>query len=141
MHFTISYRTVGIDSLQVADFLNWEKTVAKPSSSKNSVTRVKATDSKKTKKSKSVNMPADVASVTDAKKQKTEKIQKSRRNPLAAILGYFKGAWYELRQVRWPNRKATWSLTGAVLAFAVFFIVFISLLDALFKYIFELILQ
>lgn len=141
MHFTTSYRTVGIDSLQVADFLNWEKTVAKPSSSKDSVTRVKATGSKKTKSTKSVSSPKEVASVAVAKKQKKEKIQKTRRNPLAAILGYFKGAWFELRQVRWPNRKATWSLTGAVLAFAVFFIVFISLLDALFKYIFELILQ
>jgi len=141
LHFTTSYRTVGIDSLQVADFLNWEKTVAKPSSSKDSVTRVKATGSKKTKSTKSVSSPKEVAPVAVAKKQKKEKTQKTRRNPLAAILGYFKGAWFELRQVRWPNRKATWSLTGAVLAFAVFFIVFISLLDALFKYIFELILQ
>lgn len=113
--------------------------MAKPSSSKDSVTRIKATDSKKTKKTKSTDAPVKATTVAVAKKK--EKTQKTRRNPLAAVLGYFKGAWYELRQVRWPNRKATWSLTGAVLAFAVFFIVFISLLDALFKYIFELILQ
>jgi preprotein translocase subunit SecE len=60
--------------------------------------------------------------------------------PFVMIGGYFKGAWFELRQVRWPNRKATWSLTGAVLLFTGFFVVLILLLDVLFKYLFELIL-
>jgi preprotein translocase subunit SecE len=60
--------------------------------------------------------------------------------PFVAFGGYFKGAWFELRQVRWPNRKATWSLTGAVLLFTAFFVVLILLLDVLFKYLFELIL-
>lgn len=60
--------------------------------------------------------------------------------PLIALGSYFKGAWFELRQVRWPNRKATWSLTGAVLLFTGFFVVLILLLDVFFKYIFELIL-
>ena len=143
MHFSIGYRTVGIDSLQVADFLNWEKTVAKPSSSNDSVTRIKATGSKKTKKSKSTDAPAKGAKAATVVKKKVMKDDSTakRYNPITAFIGYFKGAWYELRQVRWPNRKATWSLTGAVLAFAAFFVVFILVLDALFKYIFELILQ
>jgi preprotein translocase SecE subunit len=63
-----------------------------------------------------------------------------RRNPFVATADYFKGAWYELRQVRWPNRKATWSLTLAVMVFTGFFVLLILLLDALFKYLFELIL-
>ncbi|MBC7868794.1 preprotein translocase subunit SecE [Candidatus Saccharibacteria bacterium] len=54
---------------------------------------------------------------------------------------YFKGAWYELRQVRWPDRKQTWGLTAAVMIFSAFFIVLIVLLDALFKYLFEIILR
>ena len=37
--------------------------------------------------------------------------------PFRAIGGYFAGAWVELRQVRWPNRRATWSLTLAVILF------------------------
>jgi preprotein translocase SecE subunit len=116
--------------------------VAKPSSSNNSVTRIKATDSKKTKKSKTTDTPAKAVKATKVVKKKEVKDDSAKRyNPLAAFIGYFKGAWYELRQVRWPNRRATWSLTGAVLAFAAFFVVFILLLDALFKYIFELILQ
>lgn len=60
---------------------------------------------------------------------------------LKAIGGYFKGSWQELRQVRWPNRSATWSLTFAVLAFTIFFAVLIVLLDAGFKYLFDLILK
>lgn len=55
--------------------------------------------------------------------------------------GYFKGAWQELRQVHWPTRQATWGLTGAVLLFSVFFIAFITLLDAGFKFLFEQILK
>lgn len=60
---------------------------------------------------------------------------------LIAFGGYFKGAWYELRQVRWPNRRATWSLTLAVIIFSVILGVLIVLCDILFKYLFELILQ
>lgn len=57
------------------------------------------------------------------------------------IGGYFKGAWLELRQVHWPTRRATWGLTGAVLAFSAFFVAFITLLDAGFKFVFEQILK
>jgi preprotein translocase SecE subunit len=53
---------------------------------------------------------------------------------------YLKGAWVELRQVRWPTRGATWSLTGAVLLFTGFFVVMVLLLDAGFKFLFEKIL-
>ena len=60
---------------------------------------------------------------------------------LFAIGGYFKGAWIELRQVRWTNRKATWSLTLAVILFTTFFFVLIVLLDAGFKELFNLILK
>lgn len=60
---------------------------------------------------------------------------------LIAFGGYFKGAWEELRQVRWPNRRATWSLTLAVIIFSIILGVLIVLCDILFKYLFELILQ
>lgn len=70
---------------------------------------------------------------------KLSKVRKLSR-PAKATGGYFKGAWTELRQVRWPNRRATWSLTLAVLIYTAFFVVVVLLLDALFKYMFELIL-
>ncbi len=71
---------------------------------------------------------------------KTEAADTKRRNPFRATADYFKGAWYELRQVRWPNRRATWGMTVALLLFTAFFVVLILLLDALFKYVFQLIL-
>lgn len=52
---------------------------------------------------------------------------------LSAIGGYFAGAWTEIRQVRWPNRKATWSLTLAVLVFTAFWSLVILGLDLLFQ--------
>lgn len=74
-------------------------------------------------------------------------MKRSGTNPLRLIArifgsigGYFKGAWYELRQVRWPNRRATWGMTGALLGFTAFFVVFILLIDALFEYLFKLVL-
>lgn len=56
---------------------------------------------------------------------------------LRAIGGYFKGAWVELRQVRWPNRKATWGLTLAVIIFSLFFAAVIVALDFAFNYLFK----
>lgn len=87
------------------------------------------------------------------KKKKTEKstapkksnkfvsILKKPFKILAPIGGYFKGSWTELRQVRWPDRKATWGLTIAVLLFTFFFVILIVILDAGFKYLFDLILK
>lgn len=120
-----------------------KKTSAKPASaSGDNVVRIKAGSSapKKEKVAKTVaNAPAEK---TETSVDKKPKVKRSRggRNPLRAIGGYFKGAWVELRQVRWPNRRATWGLTGAVLVYSAFFVVLVLLLDAGFKYLFELIL-
>lgn len=72
--------------------------------------------------------------------QKSEKQKPSRfrRNPFGAITGYFKGAWYELRQVRWPDRSNTLKMTGALLVFTAFIGTVILLLDWMFQYLFEL---
>jgi preprotein translocase SecE subunit len=91
------------------------------------VTRIKASDSQSSKTAK----PA-------AKKTASKQSKKQRSS--AENVGYFKGAWLELKQVRWPTRRATWGLTIAVLVFSLFFIVLISLLDIAFKALFELII-
>lgn len=95
------------------------------------MTRIKASDQTAAK------------SVTSTKRQAVKKDAKPRRErkPVGGFFGYFVGAWHELRQVHWPNRRATWSLTFAVLAFSGFFVVFILALDAIFKYAFEIILK
>lgn len=81
---------------------------------------------------------------TKVSKTKIVKPVKNRRGlmkVLAKIGGYFKGSWTELKQVRWPDRKSTWSLTGAVILFTGIFIVLIVLLDAGFSELFKLIIK
>lgn len=98
-----------------------------------SVTRIKAKDTK-------VVTQKEKPTKTKEAKKDASISEKSSKNPIKALGGYFKGAWQELRQVRWPNRRATWSFTAALLLFTAFFVVLILLLDAFFKYIFQLIL-
>ena len=106
------------------------------------VTRIKATD---TASNKSAVNKASKAIKSPKKATKTPKIAKEPSNGFTkALFGigrYFKGAWIELKQVRWPTRKATWGLTLAVILFSVFFVVLILLLDAFFKFIFELMIK
>ena len=100
------------------------------------VTRISAKDSS----------PKKVADSKAPKASKQPKrAKKEQTNPFLKVVfsaaGYFKGAWVELRQVRWPTRRATWGLTLAVILFSAFFVVIILLLDLLFKSLFELILS
>ncbi len=62
---------------------------------------------------------------------------KNLLTPVTGPVGYVKGSWQELRQVRWPGRRATWSLTFAVLVFTMFFVLVILVLDAAFQYLFK----
>ena len=106
------------------------------------VTRIKATDtasnkSAVTKTVKAVKAPKKTTKKTKIAKEPSNGFTKA----LFGIGRYFKGAWIELKQVRWPTRKATWGLTLAVILFSVFFVVLILLLDAFFKYIFELMIK
>jgi preprotein translocase subunit SecE len=130
-----------------------KKSAPKAASDENVVRiRANSTPSSKEEKSADVVETKVVASKTEkaakpAKAEKAVKVKKPRAKRrvrgggvFRAIGGYFKGAWVELRQVRWPNRRATWSLTAAVLAYSAFFVLLVLLLDAAFKYLFELIL-
>jgi len=95
-------------------------------SSKTTVRRIKATDDAPKKEktvAKKTNKPTKVVAKT-AKKS-------SERGTL---IGYFKGAWAELKLVRWPTRSATWAMTAAVLIFTLAFVVLILLLDAAFNW-------
>ncbi len=115
----------------------------KKSDSSTVVTRIKAVDTKvidvDAKPAKSAKAATVVAATTDKKRLKKPGL-KTIFKPFIASGRYFKGAWVELRQVRWPTRRATWGLTGAVLAYTAFFVIIVLLLDAGFKYVFELIL-
>jgi len=58
--------------------------------------------------------------------------------PFVAFGRYLRDSWREIRQVRWPNRKATWKMTLAVLIYVAVFMIFLTLLDVFFTFIFDL---
>ncbi len=69
----------------------------------------------------------------DAKKaKKAKKVKKSDEpssNPFVFVLTYLKQVVAELRKVIWPNRKQMGSYTSVVLAFLVFMVTLIGLVD------------
>ena len=123
------------------------------------VTRIKANDTPR--KSEEVDEPAITRKKVVVKDKKSEKNKrkeakaaekkvsegkKSGKKPFILFrpfvyLGrYIRDSWRELRQVRWPNRKATWKMVLAVLVYTALFVVLISLLDLFFTWLFNLIL-
>ncbi len=60
--------------------------------------------------------------------------------PFVKLGRYLRDSWRELRQVRWPNRKATWKMVLAIVIYSAFFMILITLLDLLFTWLFSLIL-
>lgn len=74
------------------------------------------------------------------KKQKSEKKPFILFRPFVYLWRYIHDSWLELRQVRWPNRKATWKMVLAIVIYSAFFMILITLLDLLFTWLFSLIL-
>lgn len=89
------------------------------------------------KDTKKVVKTTKTASKSSAAKVAKAPRVKRRFTPFAAIGQYFVGAWRELRQVRWPNRKQTWALTLAVILFSLVLGAIIFLLDLGFTYLFK----
>lgn len=112
------------------------------------ITRIKAGE---TKPAKLTAPSAPVAKTSKKPKNKLfpVKIFKSRPNPnksrkpfllfrpFIALGHYLRASWQELRQVRWPNRKATWKMVLAVIIYTVFFATILILLDLFFSFIFK----
>jgi len=71
------------------------------------------------------------------KVEKPTKVEKGSKKKTDEPNNYFTGAWHELRQVHWTNRRTTWKLTIAVLLFSAFFALFILAAD----WVFNLIVQ
>ena len=127
------------------------------------ITRIKANDGPSKKEEveepaitrKKVVVKDKKTEKTKAKEQKkTEKAEKKAKKkaenggkkvfilfrPFVALGRYLRDSWRELRQVRWPNRKATWKMVLAVLVYTALFMVIILLLDLFFRFIFGLLL-
>jgi preprotein translocase subunit SecE len=71
----------------------------------------------------------------DKKAKKAKKAKKVRKsdepsgNPFVYVFNYLKQVVAELRKVIWPNRKQMGSYTSVVLAFLVFMVTLIGLVD------------
>jgi len=106
------------------------------------VRRIKATEAEvvkepKAKKAKKDDLKRKIR-LQKPKFKKTEAPQwlKTIGKPFAIVFGpagrYIKGSFGELKSVKWPNRKAAWVLTLAVVVFSVFFAALILAIDQLF---------
>lgn len=108
------------------------------------ITKIKAKDPNKPQETPKKVIKKEVKKVE--KTQKPEKEASKKKpfvlfRPFCAIGRYFKESWHEIRQVRWPNRKATWKMVLAVFIYSAIFLVLIIALDALFTFLFNLILS
>ena len=93
---------------------------------------------KKTTKAKQKELKKAEKAIGDAKKSRKKPFILFR--PFVALWMYLRDSWRELRQVRWPNAKATWKMVLAVLVYTALFVVVIFLLDLFFSWLFNLIL-
>lgn len=109
------------------------------------VTKIKAQDDKPVKKPTKEPTKKVKEKVAPQPQKKSEKKSEKKPfilfRPFIALGHYLRDSWRELRQVRWPNRKATWKMVVAVLVYTAIFAVFLTLLDLLFQLIFSNILK
>lgn len=104
------------------------------------ITRKKVTvKDKKTEKAKAAKVKKAEKAVSKVGK-KDEKKPFILIRPFIALFRYLRDSWLELRQVRWPSRKATWKMVLAVLIYTALFMAIIALLDLIFSKLFNLIL-
>lgn len=92
------------------------------------------------KSSTKTTRPSGAKTKTKTKTASKSKNSKNHRNPLSAITGYFRGAWQEIKQVRWPDRRSTWGMVGALIVFTAALFLVIILLDYGFAWLFKLIM-
>ncbi len=125
------------------------------------ITKIKASDSSEDKDEKQAPITRKKVVIKDKKQakanrkaakkaekeaKKAEKAQSNKKvfilfRPFVAFGRYMRDSWREIRQVRWPNRKATWKMVLAVIIYTALFVLLISLLDMFFTWLFSLIIK
>ena len=83
---------------------------------------------------------SDKKSDKQSDKQKPEKKPFILIRPLVYFFRYLRDSWREIRQVRWPSRKATWKLFFAIIIYTVIIGAIIMLLDVFFTWLFNTII-
>lgn len=123
------------------------------------ITKIKASDSSEKTEEKQAPITRKKVVIKDKKQVKagrkatkkaekeSKKAEKSNKKvfilfrPFVAFGRYMRDSWREIRQVRWPNRKATWKMVLAVAIYTALFVALISLLDMFFTWLFSLIIK
>ena len=125
------------------------------------ITRIKASDSSgeppKDKAEPTITRKKVVVKDKQTEKAKQKKLKKAEKSidakknqgkkpfilirPFVYLGRYLRDSWRELRQVRWPNAKATWKMVLAVLVYTALFMLLIFLLDMFFTWLFNIILR
>ena len=127
------------------------------------ITRIKASDGpRKDKPADHIDEPPITRKKVVLKDKKSEKAAKNKAKeakkaekaketngkkvfilfrPFVALGRYLRDSWKEIRQVRWPNRKATWKMVLAVFIYTALFVAIISLLDLFFTWLFSMIIK
>lgn len=95
---------------------------------------------KKSTKAKRLATKEAEGKISDIDKPKATKKHFILFRPFIALFNYIRDSWHEIRQVRWPNRKATWKMVLAVIVYTALFVILISSLDVFFTWLFNLIL-
>lgn len=114
-------------------------TSKKEESSEPTITRKKVVV--KDKKLEKINRKEAKKALKKASKKSEEKKPFILFRPFVYLGRYLRDSWHELRQVRWPNRKATWKMVLAVIIYTLLFVLIISLLDIFFSWLFSLLLN
>ena len=99
------------------------ETQTKPAETKTKVTKAQAKQQAKLAKTKAKAAKAKAKATKSNTPEKPLKQVFILARPFVALGRYLRDSWRELRQVRWPNRKATWKMTLAVLVYCAIFIV------------------
>lgn len=110
--------------------------MAKSKNDTPNITRIKAKDSG----AKKPGLPKPAIFKKQKKDSPSDETPK-KVGALKKFALYFKHSWQELRLVRWPDRRSTWKMTGALIIFTVLFGVIILLLDWGFQYLFKLLIS
>lgn len=114
------------------------KSPEKPIEATETVKKVKV-GSKSQKEEKPAKMPKRAEKDTK-KQQEGEKKPFILIRPFVYLGRYIRDSWAEIRLVRWPTRKATWKLVLAIFVYTALFITIIMLLDALFTWLFSVVI-
>lgn len=115
------------------------KSAKKPAKVK--IHRIKANTKTKLKTKTEPKKTEQPTILVKSKKSKTKKgiISKIFR-PFKLFFNYIQESWRELKKVKWPTRKETWSLVLAVILYSLIFVAMVLLLDKLFDLLFKLML-